>query len=102
MAGLEIRPRSPGQVEDQIDLVPASTVPLLVTEGFDGVEVGARRLVEEHIDPTEFIHRKVDKSGALVGIAETTRLERHHLATTGVGHLDGLCSRIDSHITADD
>jgi hypothetical protein len=101
-AGLQVGPRRTGEIEDEVDLVPAGAIPLLVGEAFDRAEVGPRREVEEHVDPAELAQGKIDEACALGGIADPARVERHHLATRGVNHLDGLCRRLGDQVAADD
>ena len=98
----QMRPGRTRRVEDQVDLVPASGVPVFVGHALDPAEVRPAREVEQHVDPAEPAHRQVDESRAFGRIAEDAWLERHHLPADGRDQLECFFRRLDRHVTADD
>jgi hypothetical protein len=74
-AGLQVQPRRTGEVEHQVDFIPAGGIPVLVGEAFEPVEVGLSREVEQDVDPAERAHRQLGESRALGRIVEVTRMQ---------------------------
>lgn len=97
-----MRPRFTREIKDQVDLVAASAIPLLVRNVFKPVEVRHRGEVEQHVDPAVRAQREVDKRLTVGRLVEPTRLHGDHLSAPIANHLDGGLRRFDGHIATDD
>jgi hypothetical protein len=100
VAGLQVGPGGPGEVEDEVDLILLRGSPLLVGEVLQPVEVRPGGEVVQHVDPAELAYRQLDDLRAVGRVAEATRLQRHDLATGGAYSLKRLFRGLDRHVAA--
>ena len=54
-------PRSPGEIEDQVNLVAAGGLPVLVADRFKLAEMRPVGQVEQNVEPAELAERKLDE-----------------------------------------
>src|SRR5215204_40918 len=95
-------PSGPRQEEEQVDFVAAGGVPVFIRHVLEPAEVRSPREVEQHVDATERSYRQVDELCAVVRIAETTWLQRHHLAVRLAYEPDGLFRGLHRYVASDD
>ena len=75
VAGLEVWPRRPGEIEDQVDLSSPVAVPLVIGDVFEPVELRHRRVVEQHVEMAEGLDGELNECVAVGGRSEIARME---------------------------
>jgi hypothetical protein len=95
-------PRGAAEVEDQVDLFASVTIPFLVGNVLEPIEVGHRGVVEEHVDPTEGPNREIDQRPTIGGATQIARLQRHHRPAGRANCLHSRCRITGPQAGADD
>jgi hypothetical protein len=75
VTGFQMRSRGAREVKDKINFVAPVTVPLLIGDIFNPIEVGPGGVVEQHIDAVVSFHREINEGLAIAWGAEIARLE---------------------------
>jgi hypothetical protein len=91
-AGLQAGPSGAGEVEDQVDLVAAGSVPIVVPDALELAEVRPAGQIEHDVEPAELTQREVDEPGAVRRIVKQARRRRPH-ARTSAPSRDRCCRR---------
>jgi hypothetical protein len=60
-----VGPGSSGEVEDQVDLVAAGGIPILVADVLEFAEVRSASEIEEDVEPAELTKREITELRAL-------------------------------------
>jgi hypothetical protein len=101
-AGLQVGPGSPGEVEDQVDLVATGGIPILVADVLEFAEVRSASEIEDDVEPAELMKRKANEPRALRRIVKQAGLQRDHRATGSVNERGCLLGRLDADVAAND
>jgi hypothetical protein len=86
----------------QVDFFAKIAVPFLVRDALEPVEVGHRRVVEQHVDPPVGLHREIHQGLTLGRRGQPARMPGDHRSGVAANAIDGRLCRVNTQVASDD